>query len=86
MKVIAATDKMIVIDLENEPYTFTELTGGQISFPELLRIYPDRIEIMTKEANTQKKRSILRKKKRTIWISDGLIMNDALHRISHPIH
>jgi len=87
MKVIAATDKLVVIDLEETKRTPAEQIQNYIHTengcyaPTILRVFSDYIEVETAGFDSH---GSMRKKRKRVWFRDMLIMNDALYRIMHP--
>lgn len=88
MKVVAATDKLVVIDLEQTKRTPAEQlrnythTEKGVCAPTILRVFPDYIEVETTGFDSH---GSMRKKRKKVWFRDMLIMNDALYRIMHPM-
>ena len=79
MRVIATTDKMVVIDLgksETIALDCSFMAGGIYLTPRILRVYKDRIELDVECWG--------KKKTFKFWLHDLLIMNRALYRIMHP--
>lgn len=78
MKVVAQTEKMVVIDLENDFDKIADevefVLQGEILLPQVLRVYQDRIEIVVKVVGSKKKTL-------EIHFDDAILMNRVLHKI-----
>jgi hypothetical protein len=78
MKVKAANEKLVVIDLEAKNPADNELAehtfDGEIMLPRILRVFEDHVEIRV---------SVCGKSRKTlkVYFNDAILMNRTLHRI-----
>ena len=83
MKVKAATDNLVVVDLERlKDECSVQLDQGTAN-PSIVRVYKDHIEI---DAEIESSTIACQRRKKTMkfWLHDLLLMNETLYRIQHP--
>lgn len=86
MKVVGATEDLVVIDLESdysdaEFVEYANIPDNSIMLPRILRIFKDRIEIVVSLEQWDTSAPSLGKKTLKIFYKDAILMNRVLHKI-----
>lgn len=79
MKVKAATEQLVVIDLERVKNEWVVQLDQGTADPKVVRVYKDHVEIDVEIESSYSARRY--KKTLKIWFHDMLLMNETLYRI-----